>query len=36
MPIADLDAAQLARHAENVFLFQGPHQACARRSKKKE
>jgi len=32
MIIADLDAAQLARHAENVFLFQGRHQACARLS----
>jgi hypothetical protein len=32
MKIADLDAAQLARHAENVFLFQGRHQACARLS----
>lgn len=32
MSIADLDAGQLARHAENVFLFQGRHQACARLS----
>lgn len=32
MKIADLDADQLARHAENVFLFQGRHQACARLS----
>ncbi|MBV8880458.1 MAG: hypothetical protein JO332_10870 [Planctomycetaceae bacterium] len=32
MKIADLDPAQLARHAENVFLFQGRHQACARLS----
>ncbi len=32
MKIRDLDAAQLARHAENVFLFQGRHQACARLS----
>jgi len=32
MRIGDLDASQLARHAENVFLFQGRHQACARLS----
>jgi hypothetical protein len=32
MKIRDLDAAQLARHAENVFLFQGRHQSCARLS----
>ena|SRR5579862_870467 len=32
MVISDLDASQLARHAENVFLFQGRHQACARLS----
>jgi hypothetical protein len=32
MKIRDLDASQLARHAENVFLFQGRHQACARLS----
>ena len=28
--IGDLTATQLARHAENVFLFQGRHQECAR------
>lgn len=32
MLIRDLAADQLARHAENVFLFQGRHQACARLS----
>src|SRR6267154_6179392 len=32
MKIRDLDAAQLARHAETVFLFQGRHQTCARLS----
>jgi hypothetical protein len=30
--ISDLDPAQLARHAQNVFLFQGRHHACARLS----
>src|SRR5882672_8075812 len=30
MMLEALDAARLGRHAENVFLFQGRHQACAR------
>jgi hypothetical protein len=28
--IKDLTAAELGRHAENVFLFAGRHQTCAR------
>ena len=30
--IRDLTSEQLGRHAENVFLFQGRHQMCARLS----